>query len=160
MDATRYWSRFPGSFVNTQTGEYVRDRLPPGSEGPKFTGSPREWYETLVLVIEDCISDLQKSTFAKYGRAKRLEVDVYANPDVCCIFECSVLLKLPPEGAVAKDGKSRPIGKITCFNIWEDQVMSNDTIRVVASFDTDDGVDKTMYGNVRILDMPENGRKP
>lgn len=162
MDATRYWSRFPGNFV-TQDGRYIKDILPPG---PKFTGSVREWYETLVETICDCIGDLQKSTFSKYGRAKRLEIDVYAPPDLACVLECSVLLKLLPDGTSAPDNKSRPVGRINYppetngFSIWEDAVLSNDTIRVVASFDTDDGVDKTMYGNVKVLDMPEGGRKP
>ena len=160
MDATRYWSRFPGNFV-TPDGQYVKDLLPPDTEGPKFTGSVKEWYETLVLVIEDCINDLQKNTFSKYGRAKRLALDVYAPPDLACILECSVLLRLPAQGAKAPDGKSRAVGRfeLSGFNVWEDQILSNDTIRVVASFDTEDGVDKTMYGNVKILDMPENGRK-
>lgn len=165
MDATRYWSRFPGNFVNTKTGKYVKDSLPAGIDGPKFTGSVKEWYETLVETICDCINELQVSTFAKYGRAKRLEIDVYASPDIVCILECSVLLKLLPDGAQAKDGKSRPVGRFNYppetngFSVWEDAILSNDVVRVVASFDTDDGVDKTMFGNVHILDMPENGRR-
>lgn len=164
MDATRYWSRFPGNFV-TQDGRYIKDLLPPGTEGPKFTGSVKEWYETLVETICDCINDLQKGTFAKYGRAKRLKIDVYAAPDLACVLECSVLLKLLPDGAQAPDGKSRPVGHFNYppetngFDVWKDEILSNDVIRVVASFDVDDGADKTMYGNVRVLDMPENGRK-
>jgi hypothetical protein len=159
MDATRYWSRFPGSFVNTLTGQYVQDLLPSGTEGPKFTGGPREWYETLVLVIEDCIADLQKAAFAMYGRAKRDEIHVYAHPDIGCVFEYSVLLKLPADNAEAPDGKSRAIGTIADFNIWADSTLSNDDVRVVATFDVDDGASKTMFGNIKILDMPENGRK-
>ena len=163
MDATLYWSRFPGNFVKKETGQTIADLLGPGVEGPKFTGSPREWYETLVETIIDCIQRLQDSTFAKYGRAKRVEVNVYVHPDVGCILQTSVLFKLPPDDAEPTDKASRPIGRFNYqggFNVHEDTILSNDTIRVVATFDTDDGVDKTMYGNVKVLDMPEGGRKP
>jgi hypothetical protein len=157
MDATRYWSRFPGNFV-TPDGKYVKDILPPG---PKFKGSVKEWYETLILTVEDCINDLQKATFSKYGRAKRLALDVYVAPDIACIFESSVLLKLPSDDAEAPDGLSRAVGRfeLSGFNVWEDKLMSNDVIRIVATFDVEDGADKSMYGNVKILDMPENSRR-
>lgn len=157
MDATRYWSRFPGNFV-TPDGKYVKDILPPG---PKFNGSVREWYETLILTIEDCINDLQKATFAKHGRAKRVSIDVYAPPDIACVLECSVLLKLLPDDAVAPDGKSRPVGRfeLSGFRAWEDKLLANDIVRIVATFDVDDGSEKSLFGNVKILDMPENGRK-
>lgn len=164
MDATLYWSRFPGKFVKKDTGQDVRELFPDGV-GPLFKGSPREWYETLVETLVDCIQRLQDETFKKYGRARRAEVHVYAHPDIACILECSVLLKLPPDGAQAPDGKSRPVGRFNYppetngFNVWEDAVLTNDTVRVVATFDVDDGADKTMYGNVVVLDMPENGRR-
>jgi hypothetical protein len=156
MDVKRYWSRFPGNFVKPDTGQYLKDLIPPG---PQFTGGPREWYETLVAELLSTVSELQKVTFAKYGRAKRVSIDVFASPDVTCIFECSVLLRLPKEEIPASDGKSRLVGTISDMSIWEDKLMSNDDVRIVATFDVDDGVDKTMYGNVTILDMPENGRK-
>lgn len=159
MDATLYWSRFPGRYVKKETGQPWEEVLPPGVTNPPFKGGPREWYETLVQTISDCIGELQRQTFNKYGRAERVDMHTYVHPDVACILQASVLLKLLPDGATAPDNKSKPVGQIFDFSIWEDPVLPNDVVRVVAVFDVKDGADKTMYGNVRILDMPENGRK-
>ena len=40
-----FWSRRPGRFVNQQTGEVYKFRQ---NVGPMFTGTVREWYETLI----------------------------------------------------------------------------------------------------------------
>jgi hypothetical protein len=81
---TLYWHRFPGTFVNKNTGKLLSESLPKGMEGPKFTGSVREWYETLV---ETCI-DLHNQTMPK-GKKARLIVGASA----LTIFECSVLYR-------------------------------------------------------------------
>mgnify|MGYP000853837517 FL=1 len=61
---TFYWSRKPGNFVNKNTGESILESLKELKiEGPKFTGSVREWYETLVETIYDCGSGMKNPRF-------------------------------------------------------------------------------------------------
>ena len=67
------------------------------------------------------------------------------------------MLKLMPDGVVAPDGRSEPVGRFNYppetngFNVWSDAAMSNDVVKVVT--------EKTTYGVVKILDMSENGHK-
>ena len=68
-----YWSRKPGNFVNKLTGK--------GVEGGYFSGTVREWYETLT---ETCID-----VGNYYGLGKNFSAIV--SPDVLTIFECGVL---------------------------------------------------------------------
>ena len=149
MDATLFWSRIPGKFVNKLTGE--------GTEVPglKFTGKVSEWYDTLIETTIDCINHLQKATFAKNGGAKRVNINVYASPDVCCIFQSSILLTPVGKDVEALDLASHPIGKIADFIIHEDKILSRDQVRVVATFKVSYGSEVTMFGNVKVLDIPE-----
>lgn len=77
-----YWSRSPGKFVNKLTGQAVSlsSNL---SIGPAFTGTVREWYETLVETIIDVFNTVQEETNA-----------IYAHPDTLVILEATMLYRL------------------------------------------------------------------
>ena len=70
-----YWSRRPGKLVNKYTGTEI--------VGGSFTGTAREWYETLM---DTCID-----VGNYYGLGK--EFSTIVSPDVLIIFECGVLYK-------------------------------------------------------------------
>ena len=84
--ANLYWSRSPGKFVNKLTGvEIARtDTLRPG---PQFTGTVRDWYETLVETIIDAANIIHRKTLR--GSANFIVI----GPDVATIFESSVMYK-------------------------------------------------------------------
>ena len=84
--ANMYWSRSPGRFVNKLTGD--RQSLASSlSIGPQFTGTVREWYETLIETIIDVANTIHRKTLR--GSANF----VVTGPDVCTILESSVLYK-------------------------------------------------------------------
>lgn len=77
--ATMYWSRIPGDFVNKLTGASV--------SGASFTGTVREWYETLVETCIDVANTIHRKTLR--GAANFMVV----SPDVATILESTVLYK-------------------------------------------------------------------
>lgn len=77
--ATMYWSRKPGDFVNKLTGASVA--------GASFTGTVREWYETLVETCIDVANTIHRKTLR--GAANFMVV----SPDIATIFESTVLYK-------------------------------------------------------------------
>lgn len=77
--ATMYWSRKPGDFVNKLTGVSV--------PGASFTGTVREWYETLVETCIDVANTIHRKTLR--GAANFMVV----SPDVATILENTVLYK-------------------------------------------------------------------
>jgi hypothetical protein len=84
--ANFYWSRSPGKFVNKQTGQAVALNSSLAT-GPQFTGTVREWYETLVETIIDVANEIHRKTLR--GSANFIVV----SPEVATIFEASVLYK-------------------------------------------------------------------
>ena len=54
---TRYWSRAPGLFVDSQGRE-----LGASSAAPDFTGTVSEWYETLIETINDVSAQIHRKT--------------------------------------------------------------------------------------------------
>ena len=84
--ANLYWSRAPGKFVNKETGSEVlaTSTLAPG---PAFTGTVREWYETLVETIIDVANTIHRKTLR--GSANF----VVTSPDVSTVLEASVYYK-------------------------------------------------------------------
>jgi hypothetical protein len=84
--ANYYWSRSPGKFVKKDTGSIV-SRTSTLHSGPAFTGTVREWYETLVETIIDVANQIHRKTLR--GAANFLVV----SPEVATIFEASVLYK-------------------------------------------------------------------
>jgi len=96
--ANLFWSRAPGKFVNKETGGEVLmgSAL---SAGPRFTGTVREWYETLSETIIDVANTIHRKTLR--GSANF----VVTSPDVCTMLEASVLYRgnytLDGEGQVS-----------------------------------------------------------
>jgi len=84
--ANFFWSRAPGKFVNKQTGVEV-SRATSLTPGPAFTGTVREWYETLAETIIDVANEIHRKTLR--GSANFIVV----SPDVATILEASVLYK-------------------------------------------------------------------
>lgn len=84
--ANFYWSRAPGKFVNKETGTAVTLSSTLAT-GPQFTGTVREWYETLSETIIDVANQIHRKTLR--GSANF----VVTSPDVCTVLEASVLWK-------------------------------------------------------------------
>ena len=77
--ANYFWSRAPGKFLDKTNGTVMT--------GATFTGTVREWYETLIEVIIDVGNVIQRKTLR--GSANFL----VTSPDVSTILEASVLYK-------------------------------------------------------------------
>jgi hypothetical protein len=87
--ANYYWSRAPGQFLNKETGAV--------SSIGTFTGTVREWYETLVETIIDVANQIHRKTLR--GSANFIVV----GPDVATILEASVFYK--PSYSIDGDGQ-------------------------------------------------------
>ena len=94
--ANYYWSRSPGKFVNKTTGTEVL-RSGNNAPGPNFTGTVREWYETLIETIIDVANEIHRKTLR--GSANFVVV----GPDVATILEASVFFK--PSFSLDGDGQ-------------------------------------------------------
>jgi hypothetical protein len=94
--ANYYWSRAPGKFLNKATGVGV-NKTSSLAGGPSFTGTVREWYETLVETIIDVANQIHRKTLR--GSANFIVV----SPDVATILEASVLYK--PSFSLDGDGQ-------------------------------------------------------
>ena len=84
--ANYFWSRAPGKFVNKRTGSEVQ-LTSTLATGPQFTGTVREWYETLVETIIDTANEIHKKTLR--GSANF----IVCGPDVATILEQSAMYK-------------------------------------------------------------------
>lgn len=118
--ATMYWSRKPGNFVNKLTGLDVA--------GASFTGTVREWYETLVETCIDVANTIHRKTLR--GAANFLVV----SPDVATIFEASVLYKpslsLDPKETMFTLGTEK-IGSLNNrFTVYKDPYFPRNVILI------------------------------
>jgi hypothetical protein len=128
--ANYYWSRSPGRFVNKVTG--ARQNLADSLQiGPQFTGTVREWYETLIETVIDVANTIHRKTLR--GSANFL----VTGPDVCTILEASVLYKpkfsLDGEGQVASPFTigAEAIGTLSNrFTVYKDPYFSRNKILV------------------------------
>ena len=128
--ANYYWSRAPGRFVNKTTGQPVT-LASSLSIGPAFTGTVREWYETLVETVIDVANTIHRKTLR--GSANFMVV----GPDVATILESSVLYKpkfsLDGEGQVASPFTigAEAIGTISNrFTVYKDPYFVRNKILV------------------------------
>jgi len=94
--ANYYWSRSPGKFVNKKTGSEIA-RTSTLTPGPAFTGTVREWYETLTETVIDVANEIHRKTLR--GSANFIVV----SPDVATILEASVLYR--PAYSLDGDGQ-------------------------------------------------------
>ncbi|MBP04971.1 MAG: hypothetical protein CMA72_09345 [Euryarchaeota archaeon] len=94
--ANFFWSRSPGNFVDKTTGvEAFRSSTL--ASGPAFTGTVREWYETLIETIIDVGNTIHRKTLR--GAANFIVV----GPDVATILEASVYYR--PSLSIDGDGQ-------------------------------------------------------
>jgi len=128
--ANLYWSRAPGKFVNKESGAEVKltDSL---SAGPRFTGTVREWYETLVETIIDVANTIHRKTLR--GSANF----IVTSPDVCTMFEASVFyrpsLSIDGEGQVASPFSlgAEKVGSLSNrFQVYKDPYFPRNKILV------------------------------
>jgi hypothetical protein len=128
--ANYYWSRMPGKFLNKETGveQKLSDSL---AAGPRFTGTVREWYETLVETIIDVANQIHRKTLR--GSANF----VVCSPEVATIFEASVLYK--PNYSLDGDGQvgqpftlgAAPVGSLSNrFTVYKDPYFPRNKILV------------------------------
>ena len=94
--ANFFWSRSPGKFVNKRTGSEI-SRASTLNPGPAFTGTVREWYETLTETVIDVANEIHRKTLR--GSANFIVV----SPDVATILEASVLYR--PSYSLDGDGQ-------------------------------------------------------
>lgn len=94
--ANLFWSRAPGKFVNKTNGNEIA-KSSGTAPGPAFTGTVREWYETLIETIIDCANTIHRKTLR--GSANFIVV----SPDVATILEASVYYR--PSYSVDGDGQ-------------------------------------------------------
>ena len=94
--ANFFWSRSPGNFVNKRTGAAI-SRASSLRPGPAFTGTVREWYETLVETIIDVSNEIHRKTLRGAGNF------IVVSPEVATVMEASVLYK--PALSLDSDGQ-------------------------------------------------------
>jgi hypothetical protein len=128
--ANMYWSRAPGKFVNKLTGQY-QVLQSATSIGPQFTGTVREWYETLIETIIDCSNTIHRKTLR--GSANFL----VTGPDVATILESSILYK--PKYSIDGEGQvgspftigAEAIGTLSNrFTVYKDPYFARNRILV------------------------------
>ena len=128
--ANYFWSRAPGRFVNKTNGTEVSrgDTLSPG---PAFTGTVREWYETLIETIIDVANEIHRKTLR--GSANFIVV----SPDVATVLEASVLYK--PNYSIDGQGQvggsmsigASPIGTLSNrFTVYKDPYFPRNKVLV------------------------------
>ncbi len=95
--ATRYWSRAPGLFVDSNGNE-----IGASVKAPDFTGTVSEWYETLVETINDVSAQIHRKTLR--GGANF----VVCGPEVANILEFTAGFR----AAVTHDDEKGSIGAL------------------------------------------------
>jgi len=128
--ANYYWSRMPGKFVNKTNGTEATLSSTLAS-GPSFTGTVREWYETLVETIIDVANEIHRKTLR--GSANF----IVCSPEVSTVFEASVLYK--PNYSLDGDGQvgnpftlgAAPVGTLSNrFTVYKDPYFPRNKVLV------------------------------
>jgi len=128
--ANMFWSRAPGKFVNKLTGapQTLASSL---AIGPQFTGTVREWYETLIETVIDCANTIHRKTLR--GSANFM----VTSPDVATILEASTLYK--PKYTIDGEGQvgspftigAEAIGTVSNrFTVYKDPYFPRNRILV------------------------------
>lgn len=99
--------------------------------------------ESLIENIKAIVNDLQKLAFSKYGRAKRLQNDLFVNENLMPYLESSVLFQ--------KSSDNSCHGKIADMNVHYDHVLHEDRIRIISEFDVNEDPPKMYHGTVMII---------
>lgn len=128
--ANFFWSKAPGRFLDKYTGR-PQNLASALAIGPSFTGTVREWYETLVESVIDVANTIHRKTLR--GSANF----VVTSPDVCTLLEASVLYKpkytLDGEGQVSTPFTigAEPVGTLSNrFTVYKDPYFPRNKILV------------------------------
>ena len=128
--ANLFWSRSPGKIVNKLTGAEQLKSVAT-APGPAFTGTVREWYETLTETIIDVANTIHRKTLR--GSANF----VVTSPDVCTLFENSLLykanLKMSADGQVGSPFSlgAEAVGSLTNrFTVYKDPYFPQNKVLV------------------------------
>lgn len=100
VEATHYhWSRAPGKFMDKTDGTACL--------GASFTGTVREWYETLIEIM----IDVSLTTVRKRGGGPIHNVSWRCDATVMSIIACSVLTKVvhDPTRLLGTIGEEEPL---------------------------------------------------
>ena len=128
--ANYYWSRSPGKFVNKKSGAEIA-RTSTLTPGPAFTGTVREWYETLTETVIDVANEIHRKTLR--GSANFIVV----SPDVATILESSVMYR--PDMSIDGQGQvgsafsmgAEKVGKLSNrFTVYKDPYFPRNKILV------------------------------
>jgi hypothetical protein len=124
--ANFYWSRVPGRFMNKTTGAVNGQAGGPPSA--TFTGTVREWYETLIETIIDVANNIHRKTLR--GAANFL----VTSPDVATILEASVLYKpvlsMDPKETMFTVGTEKVGSLNNRFTVYKDPYFPRNKILV------------------------------
>jgi len=128
-DTNFFWDRRPGRFINKRSG-VVAAKASSLQGGPSFTGTVREWYETLVETIIDVANEIHRKTLR--GSANFIVV----SPDVATMLEASVLYK--PNYSIDGDGQisgmslgAESVGSLSNrFTVYKDPYFPRNKILV------------------------------
>lgn len=128
--ANMYWSRAPGKFVNKLTGDPV-SLASSLSIGPAFTGTVREWYETLIETVIDVANVIHRKTLR--GSANFM----VCGPDVATILENSSMYRA--KVSIDGDGQAASVFSVGCeaigsltnrFTVYKDPYFPRSKILV------------------------------
>lgn len=119
--AIRWWSRSPGKFLNKLTGDTV--------SGPSFTGTVREWYETLSEMLIDAANEIHTKTLR--GAANFL----VTSPAASTIIEAMQLYKplyaVDDSKATTYSIGAEKIGKLAQrFTVYKDPYFPKNRILI------------------------------
>ena len=132
MDLTYFWSK--SKSVDKLTGEPTLETT----------------HNSVNQVVYDQIDEFQKMSLSEYGRAIRLELEVFAEKETVKLLMQSpdfiFMNDLPKTGTY-----SEPLGKIKDVIVYLHKALVEGTIRTVATFEDKVGRPKTFYGNVKVL---------
>lgn len=117
--ANFFWSRIPGNFVVKTSGvKYTA----------AFTGTVREWYETLIETVIDVANNIHRKTLR--GAANFM----VTSPDVSTIFEASVLYKpilsMDPKETMFSVGTEKVGTLNNRFTVYKDPYFPRNKILV------------------------------
>jgi hypothetical protein len=128
-DTNYFWDRRPGRFVNKKSGAAQETRSTQAGH-VAFTGTVREWYETLVETIIDVANEIHRKTLR--GSANFIVV----SPDVATVLEASVLYR--PSLSIDGDGQvgamslgAEAVGSLSNrFTVYKDPYFPRNKILV------------------------------